>query len=282
MERIRMMSHNLWKCDNNKPAWEEKGYDCSAEVRSKGFVKLYGELAPDVIGCQEVSPRMAELLMTALWENGQRYALLWGRDTPILYSAEKFELIDSYFSLYPERIPEYEGTFNNKSTKSMTIAVFRIKENGKKFIFATTHLWWKKSDPAAKNYQPYSDEARAYQLNMLVERVKRFEAKYNCPSVIVGDLNDTYHSKCLQEMFAKGYSHAHDLATDFADESVGLHYCYGDGFEREYYDYPFEKGIDHILIGGAGKLTVRRFQRYSPEYYFPLSDHSPAFIDAEL
>lgn len=49
MERIRMMSHNLWKCDNNKPAWEEKGYDCSAETRSKGFVKLYGEVAPDVI-----------------------------------------------------------------------------------------------------------------------------------------------------------------------------------------------------------------------------------------
>ena len=60
MSKIRLMTHNLWRKDNNSPGWEEKGYDCSAQARSKGFVKLYGELAPDVIGCQEVSPRMAE------------------------------------------------------------------------------------------------------------------------------------------------------------------------------------------------------------------------------
>ena len=282
MSKIRLMTHNLWRKDNNSPGWEEKGYDCSAQARSKGFVKLYGELAPDVIGCQEASPLMAELLMCGLPEHGQRYALLWGKDTPILYSAEKFELIDSEFFLYPETIPGYEGYFNNNNTKSANVAAFRIKESGKKFIFASTHLWWKKSDPAAKNYQPYSDEARAYQLNMLMETVKRYEAKYNCPSVIVGDFNDGYHSKCLQSAFAKGYSHARDVATDYADESVGLHYCFSDGFQTEYYDHPFEKAIDHILVGGTGDLTVRRFQRYSPEYYFPLSDHSPAFIDAEL
>ena len=282
MSKIRLMTHNLWRKDNNSPGWEEKGYDCSAEARSRGFVKLYGELAPDVIGCQEASPLMAELLMCGCLENGQKYALLWGKDTPILYSVEKFELIDSEFFLYPETIPGYEGCFNNNNTKSASIAVFRIKESGKKFIFATTHLWWKKSDPAAKNYQPYSDEARAYQLNLLIKAVKHYEAKYNCPSVIVGDFNDGYDSKCLQEAFEKGYSHAHDLATDYADESVGLHYCFSDGFETEYYDHPFEKAIDHILVGGTGEMTVRRFQRYSPDYYFPLSDHSPAFIDAEL
>lgn len=34
-------------------------------------------------------------------------------------------------------------------------------------------------DYGAKNDQPYSDEARAYQLNLFIETVKGFEVKYN-------------------------------------------------------------------------------------------------------
>jgi exonuclease III len=40
--------------------------------------------------------------------------------------------------------------------------------------------------------------------------------------------------------------------------------------------------IDHIFVAGAGKDAVKRFERYSPEYYFPISDHSPAYIDIEF
>ena len=48
--KLRMMSHNLWKNDVNRPEWEAKGEDCSAEVRSKGFIKVYKELTPHIIG----------------------------------------------------------------------------------------------------------------------------------------------------------------------------------------------------------------------------------------
>ncbi len=281
MSKIRIMTHNLWKKDKNTPAWEAKGYDCSAEVRSKGFIRLYGELMPDLIGCQEASPLMAELILSGCRANGQKYAILEGGDTPIFYSSEKLDLVDSFFSLYPEEIPGLEGTFNNNKTKSMNLAVFRIKENNQFLIFATTHLWWKNSDPTAKNYQPYSDEARAYQLGLLIEKINDYEGKYNCPCVIVGDLNAGYDSKCVQSALKCGFSHAHDIATS-SDDRVGLHYCFADGFKNEYYDYPFEKAIDHILIGRKSDMEVLRFQRYSPEYYFPLSDHSPAFVDVEI
>ena len=40
--------------------------------------------------------------------------------------------------------------------------------------------------------------------------------------------------------------------------------------------------IDHILVTGAEDGFVRRFERFSPDYYFPLSDHSPAFVDVEI
>ena len=38
---------------------------------------------------------------------------------------------------------------------------------------------------------------------------------------------------------------------------------------------------DTPTVKGEG-ATVRRFERFSPEYYLPLSDHSPAFIDIEI
>ena len=110
---LRIMSHNLWKNDDNRPAWSEKGLDCSAETRSKGFIQVYTELLPDLIGCQEVSSLMAEKIICGCSDLGVKYALLWGKDTPIIYRPDKLELIDSDFSLYPEALPEHDGCFNN-------------------------------------------------------------------------------------------------------------------------------------------------------------------------
>jgi len=279
---LRIMSHNLWKNDNNHTAWAEKGLDCSALSRSKGLVNIYTDLQPDIIGCQEMSALMAEKIIFGCIQSGIKYALLWGKDTPILYRADKFELIDSDFALYPEELPEHDGCFNNSNTKSYNIGVFRIKENGNLLIFATTHLWWKSSNPASPSYQPHSDIARVYQLGILMDRLKEYQNKYNCPAIIVGDLNSGYTSKCVQSALENNYFHAHDIATEYSDEAVGLHYCFPDGYYEYYYDFPFERAIDHILISKNNNITVRRFERYSPEYYLPLSDHSPVFIDAEI
>ena len=97
----------------------------------------------------------------------------------------------------------------------------------------------------------------------------------------MGDLNAGYNSLALERAFESGFKHAHDIATDYADDSAGLHYCFPAGFYDYYYDYPFERAIDHILVRGDG-VSVKRFERFSPEYYLPLSDHSPAYIDVEI
>lgn len=277
------MTHNQWKCDKNQPAWEMKGLDCSVTPRAKGFVRVFKDTAPDIIGCQETSFEMGDKLIRYCAAEGLRYALLWGRDTPILYRPDKFEVVDSDFSLHPEAVPGFEGVFNNSKTKSYTIGVFRIKENGKLFIYASTHLWYKSGNPAAKKYQAGSDEARAYQLGIVMDKVAEFREKYgNCPAFIVGDLNANYNSIAVQSAFANGYTHAHDIAVEYADETMGYHYCFSDGYKEEYRTDPFPAAIDHILVIGAPEGTVRRFERFSPEYYFPLSDHSPAFIDVEI
>ncbi len=288
MSTIRLMTHNIWNRDKNSPAWEEKGFDCSAEARVGGLLRVWRETQPDVIGCQEASALMADLLKEGMAGEPINYTLIWGRFTPIFYRADKLELVDSEFCTYPDYIEGFEGKFNDVRSKAYNIGVFRVKENSKLFIFATTHLWWKRSPradekaPYAPNCLPRSDEAREYQIEMLTSALERFRAKYNCPAFLVGDLNTGYESKAVQSAFAKGYRHAHDIATDFAEEAVGYHYCFPDGFKTFYSDRPFKTAIDHILVLGEAEGSVKRFERYSPEYYYPISDHSPAYADIEL
>ena len=284
MSTIRLMTHNIWNRDKNSPAWEDKGFDCSAEARIGGLLRVWRETQPDVIGCQEASALMADLVK----EGMPGYTLIWGRFTPILYRTDKLELVDSEFLTYPETIAGFEGRFNDVRSKAYNIGVFRVKEDGKLFIFATTHLWWKRSpsegmaEPYPSNCLPHSDEAREYQIELLTTALDRFREKYNCPAFLVGDLNTGFDSKAVQSTIAKGYRHAHDIATDYAEEAVGYHYCFPDGFKTFYSDRPWKTAIDHILVIGEEEGSVKRFERYSPEYYYPISDHSPAYIDVEV
>lgn len=279
---LRIMSNNIWRCDENNEIWRSFGADCSAEARVPGLFRVYRETEPDVIGLQECSPHMADLLMRLFSKQKLPYALLWGKDTPIIYRTDKFEVSHTEFLIYPEEIEGHDGSFNNQQTKSYCIAVFREKESGKQLIFATTHLWWKSSDPENKNYQPYSDEARAVQLNRLMDKLDVLQAQYNCPVIFVGDLNAEVNSLAVQAAFARGYRHAHDIAADYRSEMQGMHYCYPDRYDTEPYPLQFDQSIDHILLRGEEEGCVRRFDRYAPDYYMPVSDHFPVWIDMEL
>lgn len=273
---MRIMSNNIWWCDVNNETWVALGEDCSAMMRAPGFVRLYKETMPDILGLQECSARMAHFLMTPMAEEGLPYALLWGRNTPILYRRDKFELVDSLVGLYPEEVPGLAGSFNDLQTKSYCIAVLRGKEDGKLIIFASTHLWYK-SDSS----QPGSEAARAWQMNALIDRLDELQARYGCGAVVVGDLNTWPAGLAVKAALNRGFVHGHDVAADYADGSVGMHYCYGDGFKTEPYEGGFERSIDHILLRGV-QGTVRRFERYYPDYYATLSDHFPVWVDVEV
>lgn len=285
--RLRLMSHNIWNCDNNAPYWAEQGLDCSAQARVGGLLQVYRDLQPDIIGCQEASALMTDLLKESFSNEPINYTVIWGRYTPIMYNATKLELVDSAFGSYPETLPDYPGTFNDALSKAWNLGVFRAKETGKLFIFATTHLWWKRSPDNADGVnpgwvQPFSDEVRQLQLSMLTDVINRYQTQYGCPAFVGGDLNTDYRSTAVQTALAAGFRHAHDIATEYVDESVGYHNCFREVLEMTYFDAPFETAIDHILVKGEKEGTVKRFARYSPDYYLPISDHSPVYVDIEL
>ncbi len=274
--KLRLMTHNQWKNDKNQPAWEAIGADCSAAVRAKGFARVFIETAPDVVGIQEISPLMLSELVEELLTKGKHYTVVWGADTPIAYDSDKLDLVDSAFAFHKEIIPQFEGKFNNNKTKSYTVAVFKEKDNDKGFVFANTHLWWMSDED-----QPHSSDARDIQLEEVINVAESFAKKYGCPSVVVGDLNSNYNSSTLRVAFKRGFVHAHDIATDYRDETNGCHYCFPSGY-KGYEPCAFENGIDHILIKGIKDGAVNRFDRYYPEYYMPLSDHFPTYIDVEF
>lgn len=281
---LRLMTHNVWNRDENLPDWEAKGDNCSAAARIGGLVQVYLDTMPDIIGGQEVSCLMADLLKENCKAAGMDYTLIWGRFTPILYKADKLELLDSAFGTYPETIEGYEGSFNDVKSKAWNLGVFREKATGKVFIFTTTHLWWKKEGACelGRYYQPHSDEARERQVAWMLENIQKYQEKYNCPVVLVGDLNTGYHSRAVEKILSAGYRHAKHIATDYAEESVGYHACTKWGYDPFYSTEPFENAIDHIYLLNEPEGAVKRFDRYSPEYYLPISDHSPAYIDIEF
>lgn len=279
--KIRIMSNNQWKCDENQPYWAERGLDCSAENREKGFASIYQRFAPDIIGLQEVSALMADHLMRNLQALGLPFALVWGRDTPVLYRHDKFELVDSDFLVYPRSVPGLEGEYNNSDTKSYAVAVFRAKENGRMFGIMSTHLWWKSDDPTSSHYQPGSGIARAYQIGIAIDRLNELAADYPIPQIVMGDFNTPYDSEPVRMAFSKGFAHAHDVAVEYRAETNGMHPC-GPAILGPYEPKGFDKAIDHIFVRNVPDGFVRRFEREMPEDYLVLSDHAPVWIDAEL
>ena len=129
MERIRLMTHNVWNHDGNDQRWEARGEDCSAQARVGGLLRVYEDTMPDVIGGQEFTSLMADLVKEGLDKGQGHYTLIWGRFTPIYYRSDKLELLDSEFVTYPENMEGFEGKFNDVRSKSFSLAVFRVKSS---------------------------------------------------------------------------------------------------------------------------------------------------------
>ena len=282
MDKLRILTNNVWSCGSNRPWWRERGLDCSSKARAPKFAPLYKETMPDLIGWQESDKDFCEIVPPAMKELGMNFELIPAGCTSILYNKDKLELRESRFCIYPDTMEGFDGVYNEVNTKSYGIGVFKIIESGKHLVFGTTHLWWKSGDPSTSYYCPQADEGREFQINCMLDELEILRKKYNCPAIAVGDLNAEYDSLAVNAVFARGYRHAHDIAKDFADEREGHHFCTPSGYNMYESPKPFKKGIDHIFVKGEPEGSVKRFERYTPEYYMPLSDHFPAFIDLEF
>ena len=273
---IRIMSNNVWDCDGNKAAWEAKGENCSAKVRSEGLAATYMAYAPDVICLQEMSALMIKYIQKKLTENGFSYELLTytvGSDvdnTCILYRTDTLKLIDK---------GHHEFTYgNNGGSKSYTWGYFEQISTGKKFAALSTHMWWQ-SESAA----PGSDKHRENQAAEIVAAMDKVIEKYNCPVFVMGDFNTRTTTKAFKVYTDGGFKNTYSLATEFADNHRGRHTCNADGFALEDSAGSYASdAIDHILLKNGGDTQVYTFDHARPYFYIKLSDHYPVFVDVTI
>ena len=283
MATYRLMTNNIWNSMGNTEAWAAKGESCAPEVRVPYLIRVYRELAPDVIGFQEANYKMVDLLSRGFFAEGMPYAILYSPYTSIAYLPERFEVVDTDYLSYPVKMEGLEGDFNDAGSKSVHIAVLRSRENGKIFVFANTHLWWKGTKERFPNdpwYLPDSDKARVGQMEMASALIRKYQDKYNAPAVFLGDMNCPRYSDPIERILSLGFVPAHDVATEYASEENGYHYCFGDG-HKPYEPGKYEDAIDHVLLRDAPADFCRRLERFTPDWYEPISDHYPAYIDVE-
>jgi len=285
MSSLRLMSQNQWYWSDNRPEWQELGLDSSAATRMHGHIQVFKDLMPDVVGGQEITPEMQQYFKFYAAEEGlSQYALIWGNYTPIIYRSDKLELVDTEYLRYPTAIEGLPGKYNDTGSKGATVGVFRIKENGKMFIFLTTHLWFKRGNPEHPKYYPGSNEARAYQMRLAKEMIEKYRRIYGeIPTVFVGDVNaGSDYKELLPVMWEGGYTHAHDEATDFATDDDGFNTLTTKGPGQWRHLHYLHNAYDHIIVKDFPEGSIKRFDRYMPDYYLYISDHAPVYIDVEL
>ena len=284
MARYRLMTNNIWNSMGNTEAWKQNGEDCSPEVRVPLLGRVYEELLPDVLGMQEANHKMVNLLQIEFVKRALPYTILFAPYTSIAYRTDRFELLDTAYLPYPVNVEGLEGDFNDCGSKSLHIAVLRAKEDGKIIVFSNTHLWWKHTKPRFENdpwYLPDSDKARVYQMELASELIAKYQKKYGgAPAVFLGDMNCPLHSDPIDKILSLGFTEAHDVATEYACEENGYHYCFGDG-HKPYVPGKYEDAIDHILVRDIPEGFCRRLERFTPDWYEIVSDHYPAYIDIE-
>ena len=271
---LRLMSNNTWNCDANK--WQSLGKDCSAEARYQGLCAVYLAARPDVICFQEMTAVMIRLIQTELNKNGMQYDLLTYTTgdvkpyTCILYRADRLSLLEQ---------GHHDFSYgNDANSKGYTWGYFEIKENGRRFVALSTHLWWK-----SESAQAGSDQWRADQAAEIVAETKKLETRLGCPIFAMGDFNCTTDSKAYGNFISGGFSDTFDLATVFADNNRGYHSCSATGYARETSAQPYKgKAIDHIMLRNPCGSEVLIFDHVRPYFYIRLSDHYPVYTDVRI
>ena len=270
---LRIMTNNVWQCDDNQDAWRAIGEDCSAKNRAIGLAKAYAACKPDIICLQEMSTVMLRFLKNNLKEYGLEYKTLSPDSnchTPILYNPETVTLEDNGFHMYTYG--------NNGSSKSYCWGYFKLNSTGEHFIALSTHLWWK-----SESVEPGSNTWRRMQAEEIVALSEELIAKYDCPMFIQGDLNCTTSSEAVQALIKGGFKTNYDLATVYKDNIRGHHQCDASGYATEMYSGSYtQNGIDHMLTKNLGDSEVQCFRHVVVDFFFNLSDHFPIFTDIKL
>ena len=252
---MRIMTCNIWGDYFHNPV----------EARMGGFVTLFSDTAPDIVGFQECTDGWYRSgFFDAVSDRYAVYSLTEHNYTPILLKKERFSLIECGFRLYSET-PD--------PSKGYTYLVLHDRPGGKTLGIINTHFWWKSGEE--------HDRIRCRNARELAACAQNIVRGNDCPVYAFGDFNCLYHSEPFRVLFSEGFTHTADIAA-FSD-TVSSHH--GDpilGSDGLWHGKKTENdrgfSIDHIIsMNGTDKID--RYTVATAQYILDSSDHSPVYID---
>ena len=198
---IRVASYNI-KTGNDSSS--EKDTNNNWKKRKADLSNLVKDIAPDVIGFQEVQSSQLTYLKTQLpdyeFVGAMRDTSSQSEATPVAFRTDRFTLLDSgtfWLSATPDVVGSKkwgDGIEDSGYPRICTWALIADKSSGAVVLFACTHL--------DLNAGP-----RLAGLRLILSRLTKFDAR-DVPIVIVGDMNanETEDSivetaKCMQDSF---------------------------------------------------------------------------------
>lgn len=271
MEKIKIMSHNVWGMFGANPV---KRVDNRRDLMRD----IYLEQLPDVLGTQEFSLDIRESgLLSDLLENGyceldvsadvNAYGML-NLFTPVFYRKDRCEVLDCGFFLYPRK-------FNNHDSKGVTWGVFRHQKSRLVFSVANTHFWYKGGEE--------HDLVRKENAELILEIVKKLPK----PRILMGDLNCKADSPAYKTLLDSGL---YDVQIVAPETTLGkAHHPYPEyDFEKQFfYGAPapvgdYTNSYDHMFVDSEHCGSVKRFVILTDQNALDTSDHCPIFLEYQI
>lgn len=260
---VRVMYYNIY-------GWE----NYSTSVRKEMQLELFKTYSPDVIGLQEFSAGVRsgglikDLSQLGYTEVKPKYT--YSNFTPLFYKADVLEVVDSGYQLY--------RGLNDSDSKSVTWAVFSVKQTGERFIAMSTHFYWENTEEGAA-----TRISNATELINLIAAIRENTEYAELPLVAGGDLNCTVSSDPANILREGGLQFAWDLALQKND--VSTHHQHAE-YSANYQTYTglyrptgkYSAAIDQVWIS-SDNMTVNMLSTLTATYTLIASDHCPVLVD---
>ncbi|TMV49558.1 hypothetical protein FE783_13735 [Paenibacillus mesophilus] len=264
-ETFRIMTSNIWGNCGDK----------AIANRDDNLADVFLRYRPDVLGLQEVSPKVRrepinifDLLDSHYAEVDVDIGPLSNNYTPLLYLKDKFTVQRSGFHSF--------SGLNDSNSKSVTWAELECNSSGSRFAVCNTHYYWTEDD-AGK-------EARINNSKELVDVVAAIMQIRRIPVLCMGDFNCRASSDPIRNLLDHGFADAQSGATVRTSDSNAYHpYPEWDEALQRFANTPaptgkYAEAIDHIFYT-AGTVSIFVYETIVSQGALDASDHCPVYVD---
>jgi len=163
------------------------------KIRMPYIRKVLEDENPDIIGFQEVKVKqfnyLKRILRTFDYEYCKRDEKVDGEANPVFFKVDRFTLIAKNTFWLSIPYDAMSNSFHGSCNRICSYVYLKDMTSNKMFLVFNTHLDHK------------VEEARIKGIKLIKDMVKELNVQ-TIPHLIIGDMNDFYNSKTINELFS--------------------------------------------------------------------------------